>query len=177
MPNLRTLHVLHFDDEPWDVTYIFKKLREIIKDTDRNTPVMGVSIKLGGFGPEDYPSKTVMDWVDNEVHYYITYWFIETADQLPRVSEIEKVDAFIIDVVRPDAKGTSVSVWRELLSSVSERVKDVESQVRLFTAFEVDNADEGMIATNSTYSGPRPPILKKGDPAIYDFILQRLGWC
>jgi hypothetical protein len=168
--------VVHFEDEPWDVTFILKDLRQIVIDPDTERPASDVQLIMGRTGPNDFPSKSVLKWRREGVDYQIAYWLVEHADQLKGIEDFENATTFIIDVVRTNNNGRGVSAWRQLLESVSSKLSSVEEQVRLYTNFDVDVHDDGAIATPGRTKMKPPPVIKKGDPSLYDFILGRVGW-
>jgi hypothetical protein len=175
------LVVVHFEDEPWDLTYILTDLRETILSQLRGRDE-SCELVVGPNKPGSYPCRSSLSWRVDGQQFEIIYWFIESIEQLETAfngfdKDLKRAGAFIIDVIRPTPGRHGQSVWRETVHALGQHISDLADQVRLYTAFDVEDADERDLAslTEELRQIPQPRTIPKGDPELLDFILSKLA--
>ena len=164
--------VIHIEDEPWDYEHIVRELRAglylTLDDNDR------ASIKLSKVTPTgNYPLCWLLTWKDGETKNSLRYWFVQnlaevdSIDQRYNTTKSTASVAYLLDVMRVDDRGMISANWGELVKFVRSRVVDVDAQVRLYTAFEIEM--DGYEFEGVKFNAP--PIIQKGDPEIINFLL------
>jgi hypothetical protein len=175
--------VIHFEDEPWNYSFVMLGLREIILER-LHGEVTACHLQMGELGPGDFPSCSKLSWKLNGADCELVYWLVETAEQVTDgkagiLKDVSDADAYIIDVMRPGVEGRWLSIWRRTLQALTPHVRSLDTQVRLFTAFdeeaiqEADNIDTTL--DDELRSLQRPPIIEKSADftELLDFIVSR----
>ena len=172
--NVRWLGILHIEDEPWDWDFIPDELAEAVRFRFLGGRDGGVEVKVVSEANK-YPCHYLVRWSDGHGEAAISYWLLEDAGQVAAVSEKDRCCTFILDVMRSNVDGQPVSSWRKSVQVLSAYIKSVNEQVRLYTAYEMtDDAEEELDVVESTVASMEPPpVIDKGQPELYDYIISR----
>jgi hypothetical protein len=176
------LIVIHVEDEPWDHTYMFLELREIVTARIDRLGRGECELTIGSMSPGSFPSLSRLKWEEGDVQYCLSYWLVESRIQLATdikhfQKDLANADTFIIDVVGNDDKSSGVSVWRESIAALVSMRPIHSRDICLYSAFGKEEEwrewDMGSEPPNGTES-ITPAYIQKGDTKIYDFVLRAL---
>lgn len=114
-----------------------------------------------------YPAMSRIFWVTQGIEYEINYWLLESASVTEISKHIRGQSTFIIDVMRPGQQGILQSSLSTSLRSIEPFVSDWDSQVRVFTAFNIPNSEK---------IGDHPlNLIRKSDTGeIVEFLIRKV---